>query len=54
MTGKRLSAILVAAAVAMAAPVFGEVGNKKLIAVTNTQQVPFQPGGTIHVNHSYG
>jgi hypothetical protein len=54
MTGKRFGAMLVAAAVAIAVPLFGEVGNKKLIEVSNTQQVPFQPGGTIHVNHSYG
>ena len=27
---------------------------KKVFEVTSTQQVPFQPGGTIHFNHSYG
>lgn len=54
MTGKRFGAMLVAAAMGIAAPVFGEVGNKKLVDVSNTQQVPFQPGGTIHVDHSYG
>jgi hypothetical protein len=41
-------------AVGIAAPVFGEGGNKKLIEITSTQQVPFQAGGTIHVEHSYG
>ncbi len=54
MTGKRFGAMFVAAAVAVAVPLFGEVGNKKLIDISNTQQVPFQPGGTIRVNHSYG
>jgi hypothetical protein len=53
MTGKRWGVMLVAA-VGIAAPVFGETGNKKLIDVSNTQQAPFQPGGTIHVEHSYG
>ncbi len=54
MTGKRFGAILVSAAVAIAAPLFGDAGNKMLIGVANTQQVPFQPGGTIHVDRSDG
>jgi hypothetical protein len=44
----------VVGAVGIAAPLFGEGGGKKQVTVTNTQQVPFQPGGTIHLNHSYG
>jgi hypothetical protein len=39
---------------AAAAPLFGESGNTNLIPVIRTQQVPFQDGGTIHLNHSYG
>jgi hypothetical protein len=41
-------------AVSAAAPLLAETGNKKLVEITNTQQVPFQAGGTIHVDHSYG
>jgi hypothetical protein len=40
--------------VSLAAPLFGADGNKKLIEITSTQECPFQPGGTIHVDHSYG
>jgi hypothetical protein len=44
----------VGAALALTAQLFGDSGNNKLIHVTTTQQVPFQAGGTVHVNHSYG
>jgi hypothetical protein len=53
MTGKQWAVVLVAA-VGITAPLFGEGGNRKLIGITTTQQVPFQTGGVIHVNHSYG
>jgi hypothetical protein len=49
--GVLLGALL---AVSAAAPLFGETGNKTLVEITNTQQVPFQSGGTIRVDHSYG
>jgi len=54
MTVKRLGAMLSAAAVAIAAPVFAETGGKKVAEITKTQQAPFQPGGTIRVDHTYG
>jgi len=54
MTRKRLTVLLVVGAVGIASPLFGEGGGKKLVTISNTQQVPFQPGGTIHLNHSYG
>jgi len=54
MTSKRFGAVWLAGAVAMAAPLFGEVGNKKLIGITSTRQAPFQSGGTIRIDHSYG
>jgi hypothetical protein len=54
MNGRRWGVGLVAIAVGIAGPLCAEGGNKKLVAVTTTQQVPFQAGGTIHVNHSYG
>src|SRR5580700_2777066 len=38
----------------IAAPLIAGGGNKQLIEITNTQSVPFQPGGAIHVDHSYG
>jgi len=54
MTRRRLFVLLVLGAVAFTVPLFGEGGDKKLIQVTNTQQVPFLAGGTIHLNRSYG
>src|SRR5580698_302920 len=54
MNGRRWGVGLVAIAVGIAGPLCAEGGNKKLVAVTTTQQVPFQAGGTIHLNHSYG
>ena len=54
MAHKRLAILCLAGAAAVTAPLFGAGGNKKLIQVTNTQDVPFQPGGTIHLNRSYG
>src|SRR5580704_7233391 len=54
MTQIRLRTLTAAFAISIAAPLFGQSGGKKLIEVTNTQQVAFQPGGTIHLNHSYG
>jgi hypothetical protein len=54
MTRKRLGILFVVGAMAVTAPLFGDSGNTKLIHVTSTQQVPFQAGGTIHVNHSFG
>ena len=42
------------AAIGMALPLFADSGNKKVFEVTSTQTVPFQPGGTIRLNHSYG
>lgn len=54
MTRKRLKILLLLSAVGVAAPLFGEGGSKKLVQATNTQHVPFQPGGTIHLNRSYG
>jgi hypothetical protein len=53
MNHKRL-ALFVAGALGINAPLLAEDGNKKLVGVTNTQQVPFRAGGTIHLNHSYG
>jgi hypothetical protein len=54
MTGKRWAVGFAVAAVGIAAPLYGEAGNKKLIGITTTQQVPFQAGGVIHLNRSYG
>ena len=54
MTPKRLVFLFVVGAVGLAAPLFGESGGKKLFSVTNTQQIPFQPGGTVHLTRSYG
>lgn len=54
MTGIRFGIGLVAIAVGIAAPLLAESGNKKLVPVTSTQQVPFQAGGTIHISQSYG
>jgi hypothetical protein len=53
MNHKRL-ALFVAGALGITGPLLAEDGNKKLIVVTNTQEVPFRAGGTIHLNHSYG
>ena len=52
MTTRKLIGIL--AAMGMALPLLADGGNKKVFEVTSTQTVPFQPGGTIHLNHSYG
>jgi hypothetical protein len=54
MTRKQLGILFVVGAAGMTLPLFGEGGSKKMVQVTNTQQVPFQPGGTIHLNRSYG
>jgi hypothetical protein len=54
MNRKRLTIFLAATAFAITAPLFGQTGNRKLIEIGKAQAVPFQPGGTIHVNHSYG
>jgi len=53
MTHKLLGVLLVLGAVGMTLPLFAE-GNKQMVEATKTQQVPFQPGGTIHLNRSYG
>ncbi|MEI9971806.1 MAG: hypothetical protein WDO73_06970 [Ignavibacteriota bacterium] len=45
---------LAAVAAAIAAPAFGETGSRKLVDITKTQSAPFQPGGTIRVDHTYG
>jgi hypothetical protein len=50
MTRKWGAALLVAITV----PVFGQTGNKRLIEITSTQQIPFRAGGTVRVIHSYG
>lgn len=47
-------ALIVLGSVGIALPLLAESGNPKLIEITNTQQVPFQPGGTIHIDHSSG
>jgi hypothetical protein len=52
MTGKL--AILFVTAAGLAAPLFAESGNSRLIEVTNTQTLPFQAGGAIYVDRSYG
>ena len=49
--GMVLSALLTLGAVG---PLFGEDGNRKLVDITTTQNCPFQPGGTIQVDDSYG
>jgi hypothetical protein len=54
MTPNRSIALFVVSAVAITAPLFGEGGNKKLVHITSSQTVPFQPGGTIHVDRSFG
>jgi len=54
MKHKRLAVLLVSSTIVMTAPLFAESGNKNLIEVSNVQTVPFQPGGAIHLNHSYG
>jgi hypothetical protein len=51
MTEKRLAIFLTA--LAIGAPAFG-AESTKLVHISNTQQVPFQAGGTIRVNHSFG
>jgi len=53
---KQACGILLGALVvgSVTAPLFGADGNKKLVDITTTQNCPFQPGGTIHVDHSYG
>lgn len=54
MTGRRLAILAAVTTVGLSAPLFGDGGNQKLIEVTNTQTIPFQAGGTIHVDRSYG
>jgi len=54
MTRKRLSTLLAVSALAVTAPMSADSLSTKLIHVTSTQQVPFEPGGTIRVDHSYG
>ncbi len=54
MNRKRLLGLFVSSALMMTAPIFGESGNKRVVGISNTQTLPFQPGGTIHLNHSYG
>ena len=54
MTRKTFGVLLVAGAVGISAHLFAEVGHKKIFQVTDTQKVPFQAGGTIHLNRSYG
>jgi hypothetical protein len=54
MTRNRQITLFVISAVITTAPLFGESGNKKLVQITSTQSVPFQPGGTIHVDRSFG
>jgi hypothetical protein len=49
---RRISSILFVV-VAAGLPLSGE-GSKQLVQVTNTEQVAFQPGGTIHLNRSFG
>jgi hypothetical protein len=55
----KLALFLVSSGLLLTAPLMAASrhkvdGNKKVVEVTNTQNLPFQPGGTIHVNHSYG
>ena len=38
----------------ISAPLFAATGNQNLVEVAKPQTFPFQPGGTIHVEHSYG
>jgi hypothetical protein len=33
---------------------WGASGSRNVVEIANTQTVPFQAGGTIHMNHSYG
>jgi hypothetical protein len=54
MTHKPWGILFVLGALRIAAPLFGDEGNPKVVQATSTQKVPFQPGGTIHLNRSYG
>jgi hypothetical protein len=54
MTRKRLGVLFVINAVGFTAPLLGEGGGKELVLSTKTQQIPFPPGGTVHLNRSYG
>jgi hypothetical protein len=53
MTDRRLAVLFITGALGMTAPLFGADGTK-LVHISSTQQVPFQAGGTIRVNHSFG
>jgi len=46
--------ICVAAAMGTAAPSFGQSGVRKLVEIATTEHVPFQAGGTLHLNGSFG
>jgi hypothetical protein len=54
MTRKAFGILIGLTAAGMALPLSADGGSKKIFEVTTTQQVPFQPGGTIHFNRSYG
>lgn len=51
---KRRSSGILLVLFAAGLPLLAESGNKQLLQVTNTQQLAFQPGGTIHFNRSFG
>jgi hypothetical protein len=50
----RLAVVPFLAFLAMAAPAFGADTSNRLIHKSSTQLAPFQAGGTIRVNHSFG
>jgi hypothetical protein len=53
MTNRRWAVFFITGALGMTAPVFGAESTKQ-VHISSTQQVPFQAGGTIRVNHSFG
>jgi len=54
MTRKLRGSLWALGALGIILPLCGAEGNKRLVEATNSQTVPFQPGGTIHFNHSFG
>ena len=54
MTRKAFGILIGLTAAGTTLQLWADGGNKKMFAVTTTQQATFQPGGTIHFNRSYG
>jgi hypothetical protein len=53
MTTRRLTFLLTAGTLCLAAPALA-ADSTSLANIATTQQVPFQAGGTIYLNHSFG